>query len=141
MSGTAHQWLLVWAARRMCADGFLLGGFEAYARQAGVWNALPPPFELRGVRPDAWGVRTEDSVLAFAEAKTSDDIDTKHTRAQLRVFGFTRMRGTVRSCPLYVSVPQSAAIRLDRVLADLGLIGAKHVVRLHIPDTLIVGRH
>lgn len=125
----------------MCADGFLLGGFEAYARQAGVWNALPPPFELRGVRPDAWGVRTEDSLLAFAEAKTIDDIDTKHTRAQLRVFGHTRMRGTVQNCPLYVSVPRSAAIRLDRVLADLGLITAKHVVRLHIPDALIAGGH
>jgi hypothetical protein len=137
MAGIAHQWLLVWAARRMCADGFLLGGFEAHARQAGVWNALPPPFELRGVRPDAWGVRTEDSLFAFAEAKTADDIDTKHTRAQLRIFGFIRARRTVRRCPLYVSVPRSAAPRLDRVLADLGLIGAKHVIRLHIPDALI----
>lgn len=121
----------------MCADGFLLGGFEAYARQAGVWNALPPPFDLRGVRPDAWGVRTEDLLFAFAEAKTADDIDTKHTRAQLRIFGFIRMRRTVHRCPLYVSVPRSAASKLDRVLADLGLIGAKHVIRLHIPDALI----
>jgi hypothetical protein len=139
MASIAHQWLLVWAARRMCADGFLLGGFEAYARQAGVWNALPPPFELRGVRPDAWGIRTEDSLLAFGEAKTEDDIDTRHTRAQLSVFGFTRMRQSVHRCPLYISIPRSAASRLDRVLADLDLIGAKHVIRLHIPDALIAG--
>jgi hypothetical protein len=141
MAGIAHQWLLVWAARRMSADGFLVGGFEAYARQAGIWNALPPPFDLRGVRPDAWGVRTEDSLFAFAEAKTVDDIDTKHTRAQLRVFGFIRMRRTVHRCPLYLSVPRSAAFRLDRVLADLGLIGARHVIRLHIPDALIAEGH
>jgi hypothetical protein len=139
MAGNAHQWLLVWAARRMCADGFFLGGFEAHARQAGVWNALPPPFELRGVRPDAWGVRTKDSLFAFAEAKAADDIDTRHTRAQLKVFGFTRMRRSVYRCPLYVSVPRSAASLLDRVLADLGLIGAKHVIRLHIPDALLSG--
>lgn len=121
----------------MCADGFLPGGFEAHAHQAGVWNALPPPFKFRGVRPDAWGVRTEDALFAFAEAKTSDDIDTKHTRAQLRVFGFTHLRNDSRRCPLYLAVPRSSAYRLDRVLIDLGLIGASNVIRLHIPEALL----
>lgn len=121
----------------MCADGFLLGGFEAPARQAGAWNALPVPFELHGVRPDAWGIRAKDSLMAFAEAKTVGDIDTKHTRAQLRVFGFTKMRETSRSCQLYLAIPHSSVYRLDRVLGDLGLLGARHIVRLHIPDVLI----
>jgi hypothetical protein len=121
----------------MTADGFLLGGFEAPARQAGVWNALPPPFELLGVRPDAWGVRTEDSLFAFAEAKTTDDIDTRHTREQLRVFGFTKMRHSVQRCPLYISIPRSCAYRLDLVLIDLGLISARNIIRLHIPEALL----
>jgi hypothetical protein len=121
----------------MAADGFRLGGFEAHARQAGVWNALPIPFTLRGVRPDAWGVRTEDALFAFAEAKTADDIDTKHTRTQLRVFGFTNMRHDARRCPLYLAIPCSSAYRLDRVLVDLGLIGARNVIRLHIPEALL----
>ena len=124
----------------MSADGFLLGGFEAPATQAGVWNALPAPFTLKGARPDAWGVRTDDALMAFAEAKTCDDIDNKHTRAQVRVFGFTRMRNTKCYCPLYLAIPRSSAYRLDRVLADLGLIGARHVVRLHIPDALLSGK-
>src|SRR5262245_23121382 len=121
----------------MTADGFLLGGFEAYARQAGVWNALPAPFDLQGQRPDAWGVRAEDSLFAFAEAKTSNDIDTRHTRAQLRVFGFTKMRHSVQRCPLYIAIPRSSAYRLDRVLSDLGLISARNVIRLHIPEPLL----
>jgi hypothetical protein len=87
-----------------------------------VMSALPPKADI-------------------TEAKTENDIDTMHTRAQLSVFGFTRMRQSVDRCPLYISIPRSAAYRLDRVLADLGLIGAKHVIRLHIPDALISGEH
>jgi hypothetical protein len=121
----------------MTADGFLLGGFEAPARQAGVWNALPSPFGLHGMRADAWGISTKDGLLAFAEAKTAADVDTQHTRAQLRVFGYTKMRKTSGRCPLYLAVPRSCAYDLDRVLIDLGLINAHHVFRLHIPDALL----
>lgn len=122
----------------MSADGFALGGFEAPAKQAGVWNSLPVPFALKRVRPDAWGLRAQDSLLAFAEAKTAGDIDTKHTRAQLRVFGFTHVVNDLRPCPLYVAVPRSCTGLLDRVLVDLGLIHARHVFRLHIPDVLLL---
>lgn len=121
----------------MNADGFVLGGFESAARQAGAWNSLPAPFALKQVRPDAWGLRSRDSLLAFAEAKTSGDIDTKHTRTQLRVFGFAHLANDPRPCPLYVAVPRSCAGSLDRVLTDIGLICARHVVRLHIPDALL----
>ncbi len=121
----------------MNADGFMLGGFEASARQAGIWNSLPIPFALKGVRPDAWGLRARDSLLALAEAKTSNDVDTRHTRDQLRVFGFTHLTNDPRPCPLYVAVPRSCAGLLDRVLSDLRLISARHVVRLHIPDVLL----
>jgi hypothetical protein len=121
----------------MSADGFVLGGFEAYARQAGAWNALPPPFELQGARPDAWGIRPDDSLLAFAEAKTLKDIDTSHTRAQLRILGFARMRRSKRYCPLYIAVPRSGASRLDRVLNEIGLLRAPHVIRLHVPSALL----
>lgn len=137
MATPAHQWLLLWAARRMAVDGFLLGGFEAPADQAGRWNALPTPFTIRGVRPDAWAIRPKDWLMAFAEAKTAKDIDTKHTRAQLRVFGFTKMRSTSSHCPLYLAVPRSSAHRLDKVLGDLGLNGARHLVRIHVPDALL----
>jgi hypothetical protein len=121
----------------MNADGFFPRGFEAYARQAGLWNSLPVPFELQGLRPDAWGLRTRDSLFAFAEAKTSDDINSRHTRTQLQVFGFTHMSNDARPCPLYLAIPRSSAYQLDRVLIDLGLVGARHVVRLHVPDVLL----
>jgi hypothetical protein len=121
----------------MSADGFVLRGFEATAVQAGSWNSLPVPFTLSGVRPDAWGLRRRDSLLAFAEAKTANDIDTQHTRAQLRVLGYVHGANDRRRCPLYVAVPRSRAKLLDRVLIDVGLIGLRHIVRLHIPDVLL----
>lgn len=137
MASRVHQWLLLWAARKMCADGFLLGGFEAPVPQGGYWNALPPPFELEGFRPDGWGVKVDESLIAFAEAKSLGDIDTAHTRSQLKTFGFVDMRGGGARCPLYVAVPRSGVRRLDRVLTDVGLLGFCHVKRIEVPDVLL----
>lgn len=138
-AGTVHQSLLLWAARRMAADGFSLSGFDSKADQGGGWNVLPPPFRLHGVRADAWGVRQGDGAVAFAEAKAAGDIDNAHTRTQLRVLGFARVRASKRRCPLYLSIPRSSAYALDRVLADIGLLGAKHLVRLHVPEAMLTG--
>lgn len=76
-------------------------------------------------------------LIAFGEAKTFDDIDTGHTRRQLEVLGKTYMKGLSTPCPLYMGIPRSAAYELDRVLIDAGLLGAKHIVRIHVPDILL----
>src|SRR5262245_31879278 len=137
VAGSVHQWLLLWAGRKMCADGFLLGGFEAPVPQGGVWNALPLPFEFGHFRPDGWGVQLDQSLFAFAEAKAWADIDTTHTRLQLSTFGFVDMRESRRRCPIYVAVPRSGGRILDRVLNDVGLFGAAHVRRIEVPDVLL----
>jgi hypothetical protein len=121
----------------MCAEGFLLGGFEADAPQGGVWNALPPPFKLKGYRPDGWGMRFDEWLVAFAEAKSLSDIDTAHTRSQFSIFGFVSMRESRQRCPLYIAVPRSGGRRLDRVLKDVDLLGAAHVTRIEVPDVLL----
>lgn len=139
MPSHAHQSLLLWGARRMIADGFVLTGLDGRLEQAGAWGRLPPPFEIYGVRPDACGISIPGGLIAFAEAKTHDDVDNAHTRAQLRVLGRARMRDGKTRCPLYIAVPRSAAYALDRVLVDLGLIGSTHVRRLHVPGVLLVG--
>lgn len=139
MAGVAHQWLLVWASRRMQADGFTTSGFDGRARQGGLWNALPAPFPIAGLRPDAWGLRERDALLAIAEAKTAADINSAHTRQQLSMFGRVRVGSGSerRPCPLYVAIPRSGVRLLDRVLAQLGLAGASHIVRIHVPDILL----
>lgn len=118
----------------------MLGGFDGPAEQAGLWNALPRTFTVGGKRPDAWGIRTKDRLLAFGEAKTAGDVDNWHTRAQLKIFGFTRMRRCGRLCPLFLATPQSSGGLLDQVLAELGLLGADHIVRLPVPDILLEER-
>src|SRR5204862_5056554 len=65
------------------------------------------------------------------------DIDTAHTRRQLRVLGFAKMRGSTNCCPLYVAVACGEALRLDCVLADAGLAGAGHIIRIHVPEILL----
>ena len=137
MPSFAHQSLLLWGARRMIADGFVLTGLDGHVEQAGLWGPVPAPFEIHGVRPDACGVRAPCGLIAFAEAKTHDDVDNSHTRAQLRVLGHARMRDGKTRCPLYIAVPRSAAYALDRVLVDVGLIGSSHVRRLHVPSVLL----
>ena len=141
MPSAIHQWLLVWIARRMTRDGFVVSGFDGLAPRGLEWTALPTPFEFRGVRADAWGQRTAGRLIAFGEAKTVDDVDTHHTRQQLAILGKTRMKGVGTPCPLYVGVPLSAVYDLDRVLIDVGLLGAKHVIRVHVRIPTIVTGH
>lgn len=136
MPSSSHQSLVLWIARKMLADGFVLAGCDGSVPQGGLLNHLPRPFEFAGLRPDACGILPTTGEFAIGEAKTSADIDTVHTRKQLSVFGRLKDARKV-PCRLYIAVPRSAAPALDRVLAHVGLLGAKHVVRLHIPDCLI----
>ena len=137
MPSATHQTLLLWAARKMAYDGFRLAGYEGRSEQGGVWNSLPAPPGFSGARPDAWGYHRDEARVAFAEAKTASDIDTQHTRAQLRAFIGLRSFAGGQVCRLYFATPRSAADALDRVLADVGLIGSRDVVRLHVPDVLL----
>ena len=121
----------------MTADGFVVSGCDGRIPQGGVWNTLPPPPGLAGIRPDALGVALETGDVAFGEAKTWSDIDTLHTRKQLRVLGSLIRRENQVQCHLYFAVPRSAAGELDRVLGRVGLLGARHLVRLHIPDCFL----
>lgn len=137
MPSHAHQSLLLWGVRRMMADGFRITGFDGCIDQAGDLSHLPAPAELEGVRADACGVSPADGTFGFVEAKTRDDIENQHTRQQLRVLGYARMRDGRTRCPLYIAIPRSCAYALDRVLIDVGLIGSKHVRRIHVPDILL----
>lgn len=139
MASSEHQTLLLWVARRMCADGFVVAGFDDSAVQGGFWNQLPTPFILRGHRPDAWAARPDDELIAFAEVKTAADIDNEHTLAQIKTFGKIRMKGGSPLCPLYIAVPRCEARKLDQVLIKTGLIRAHHIVRLHVPEILLGG--
>jgi hypothetical protein len=121
----------------MVKDGFIVSGFDGCAPRGEEWSSLSSPFIFRGVRADTWGQRRHDQMIAFGEAKSFHDIDTPHTRRQLDVLGKTRMKGTTVCCPLYIAVPRSAAYELDRVLIDTGLLRARNLVRLHIPDVFV----
>lgn len=137
MPSHAHQSLLLWGVRTMMNDGFRIAGFDGRIDQAGDLNRLPAPIEVQGVRPDACGVSREEGVLGFVEAKTRGDIDNQHTRRQLRVLGYARMRDGKHRCPLYIVIPRSSAYALDKVLIDVGLLGSKHLRRIHVPDILL----
>lgn len=138
MPSRAHQTLLLWGVRRMLADGFQIKGFDGASDAVVEFSQLAAPFQLHGVRADALGFHDERGMFAFAEAKTASDINNKHTRAQLRVLGRVRVRGG-SLCPLYLAVPRSCAYALDKVLIETGLIGARHVFRIHVPEALLGG--
>lgn len=140
MASNTHQALLLWITRKMAADGYVVAGCDGFIQQGGICNALPQPPDISGVRPDALGFQPTTCEFAFGEAKSYQDIDTPHTRKQLRVFGKLRQRGGASVCRLYIAVPRSAVHLLDRVLSDVGLLGARNIVRLHIPDCLVTER-
>lgn len=136
-ASSAHQELVLWVARKMTADGFLVLGSDGSSPRDALWGSLPWPFEVRNRRPDLCGIAPETGEIAIGEAKTWDDIDTAHTRSQLNVFGRVQNRSKDSPCLLYIAVPRSAGYTLDCVLADVGLLGARHVSRIHIPDCFI----
>jgi hypothetical protein len=137
MYSFSHQSLVLWIVRKMQADGYVLSGCDGTVPQGGLWNALPRPYEFASVRPDACGILPATREFAFGEAKTPADIDNSHTRKQLRVFGGLVDKHGRKPCRLYLAVPRSAAPALDRALRQVGLLGATHVVRLHIPDCFV----
>jgi hypothetical protein len=136
-SSLAHQTLVLWGLRGMTRDGFRIAGVDGTVPQGDFAESLAAPPVVAGVRPDAWGLAEEDGTMAFVEAKTESDIDNQHTRQQLRVLGNLRMRDSGRSCPVYLAIPRGAAYALDRVLIDLGLLRAKHIRRMHVPQALL----
>jgi hypothetical protein len=121
----------------MVRDGFAVAGYEGESPQGGVWNLLPRPPAVGRVRPDASGCDRAGLRIALAEAKTEADIDTDHTRVQLRAFTRAVSRQTETTPVLYLAIPRSAAPALDRVLGELGLIGARGLIRVHVPDILL----
>src|SRR5258708_3165119 len=134
---TTHQLLVLWAVRKMQADGYVPVACDGKVTQLDCERNLHAPPTFASFRPDACGVSPITGAFAFGEAKTPQDIDTAHTRRQLRVFSSISVRKTGEVCRLYVAVPRSEAHVLDRVLAKLGLIGAPHIKSMHIPDCLL----
>ena len=135
MLSTTHQTLLLWAIRKMTADGYAVIAKDGDV--PGIATQLPPPPLFRQLRPDACGVNPTTGRFALGEAKTAADIATPHTKHQLQVFANTIHKRDGTRCRLYLAVPRSASTTLDRILGAVGLLGAPQVVRLHIPDCLI----
>jgi hypothetical protein len=121
----------------MVKDGFIVSGFDGKAPRSEELSSLPTPFTFGGVRADAWGQRECGRMIAFGEAKTSHDIDTEHTRRQIEVLGKTKMRVSDVYCTLYIAIPRSAVYELDRVLIQVGMLRAKNLVRVHVPDVFL----
>jgi len=121
----------------MTLDGLVLTGFDGPAPYAGAWNRLPRPFSIAGVRCDASGVVPDTGQVAVGEAKTAEDLASAHSHRQFGVFGGLVDKRSGVFCRLYIAVPRSAVYQLDRTLIATGLIGAQHVIRLHIPDVML----
>lgn len=118
-------------------DGFIVTGLDGRVERGVFPDDFPRPPTVHGVRPDACGINAEEDLVGFVEAKTEGDIDNAHTRMQLRTLANLRMPTNGRTCPLYVVIPRSAAYALDRVLIDVGLLGARNVHRVHVPGILL----
>lgn len=132
-----HQSLLLWVARKMTADGLIVAGLDGAVPQGGTWNRLARPFQIAGVRPDAWAFNPSNGGIALGEAKTADDLCNEHTLSQVRTFGSLMQRTPRQLCRLYIAIPQSAAHLLDKLLERARLPRTDGVVRLHVPDCLV----
>lgn len=136
MPSPQHQALVLWGVRRMLSDGFSMTGVDGWVDRLGLPAGFPRPPVIQGVRPDASGWHASDDIEAFVEAKSERDVDNAHTRKQLRELS-SLQSSSGKPCTLYLVIPRSAAYALDRVLIDLGLLRARNVRRVHVPDILL----
>lgn len=134
---TTHQSLVLWAVRKMQADGYVPIACDGKVTQLDCERKLHAPPTFASFRPDACGVSPTTGAFAFGEAKTPQDIDTAHTRHQLSVFSSISEKKSGEACRLYLAIPRSEAHVLDRVLAELGLTGAANIKSVYIPDCLL----
>jgi hypothetical protein len=130
----------MWALRKMQADGFTPIAYDGTLPQFDCQRRLQYPPIVSGVRPDAFAFSPSNGVFAFGEAKTVGDIESTHTKQQL--LSYARMTTSARDnhAQLYIVVPRSGSKRLDKILAEVGLIAAKQVHRMHVPDCLVEER-
>ena len=140
MVSRSHQWLVLWAVRKMAADGFLPHGCDGPLPHGGRWNDLPRSLRISGMQPDAWGISASGDI-AFAEGKTWGDIPSRHTRRQMETLRHLFQRHSDIRWRLYLAAPRSMSIEIDAALSRVGLLGAREVVRLHIPDCLLDRAH
>lgn len=135
MSGPSatHQQLVQWIARKMAVDGFVVHGVDGRLGDGQLWR-LPRVPTVGGIRADVVGNRI-DGAVAFGEAKTVDDILSSHTLRQLAQLGRWLVAGVASN--LYLAVPRSGTCDLDRALKRVGLLGARCLVRIHVPDVLL----
>lgn len=139
MPSLEHQWLVLWVARKMERDGFVVRQYDAPTPQGGMRNALPSPGNLGRFRPDVVGMGRDSATWAIGEAKSHRDVDTAHTRRQLGWFGRLTAAGGLPAA-LYVAVPLTARNALERVLHDVGLAHRPGIYRVVIPDCLVPDR-
>jgi hypothetical protein len=136
MPSKEHQWLVLWIARKMMADGYRVCGYHGPTPQGGPLNWLPIPPVLLDIRPDVLAVKLQENAFAIGEAKTEEDLISGHSRHQFKVLRMATQVPGWRG-KIYVAAPLSAVRALDAALAKAGLAGTHSLVRLHIPDCLV----
>jgi hypothetical protein len=124
----------------MTADGLKVAAFDGPSQQGGVFNELAQPAAIGAVKPDVLGLDEKGEIAAIGEAKTAADVFNRHTIRQLKIFGHLRRRRSRDRIRLYVAVPRSATMTLDKTLVFADLAGAENVRRLHVPDVMLRGR-
>ena len=80
--------------------------------------------------PDVEGYRKDMELRCFGEAKTADDIDNEHAKAQFKEFG-GRIMSSGKSknvaCPFCIGVPKGSEAILQKVLKELRLLDKPNV--------------
>jgi len=115
---------------------------EGFVVKCASYDEYPPCDEWKEETdehvPDARGVRyvpdgrrrgeMNPDLLCLGEAKTAEDIDNDHTKAQFKEFSNYVMPGVYgQDCPFYVAISKGSEETLERVLKELGLPNKPHV--------------
>jgi len=104
-------------------------GFETTCATHEGYDECP---KIKGRIPDVKGYNKEQELVAFGEAKTSDDFDSDRTKEQFRVFSNRVMssgKSKDKAVPFHIGITKGSEQQLENCLKELGLDKKSNIYR------------
>jgi len=125
-----HRLLVQMIIRAMHSAGYRVVASDTHYFQLGNVRLKKPP-ALDRHQPDLVGIRSRAPRLSIGEAKTTNDLRTRHTREQLWDYA------QVRDAVVIIAIPEGAATTYLKVATEIGLSNLPQIRVLKVPEALI----
>jgi hypothetical protein len=136
MATRIHKMLVDLIARKMREKGYTIVAMEGNFLRLPEDEEMPIPWKIRRHRPDVIGIKMRSKRVCIGEAKTSEDLFSKRTAAQLTDFADIIGKSSGEKTELIIGVPQRSRDTLMQLLGKMSL-PAEDISIVLMPEELV----